>query len=231
MTEISIKAADGGSFNAYMSMPGETPAAAVILLQEVYGVNRFMQRITDHWAAQGFLAVCPDIYWRLGPGIVLDPETPGHREQARAWGQKLDVDQAVEDVTSVVEHLRGRPECTGKVGVSGYCLGGKLAYLEGTRGTADCNVSYYGVGIEGYLGEAGNLKTPLLMHIGEADSWTPPEVRSQLDGVLGGFAHVSSYVYEDTDHAFAREGATTDVPAMRELANGRTLEFFRRHLG
>ena len=231
MTEISIRAADGGTFNAYMSTPGTTPAAAVILLQEVYGVNRFMQRITDHWAAQGFLAVCPDIYWRLEPGIVLDPETPGHREQALAWGQKLDVDQAVEDVTSVVEHLRGMPECTGKVGVSGYCLGGKLAYLEGTRGTADCNVSYYGVGIEGYLGEAGNLKTPLLLHIGEADSWTPPEVRSQLDGVLGGFVHVSSYVYEDTDHAFAREGATTDVPAMRELANGRTLEFFRRHLG
>ena len=140
MAEISIAASDGGSFNAYLAAPPQQPAAGVVLLQEVYGVNRFMQRITDHWASQGFLAICPDIYWRLEPGIVLDPETPGHREQALAWGQKLDVDKAVEDVTSAVEHVRGMAECSGKVGVSGYCLGGKLAYLEGTRGSADCNV-------------------------------------------------------------------------------------------
>ena len=230
MSEITVTAKDGGKFKAYLALPAKTPAPAVAILQEVYGVNRFIKRISDYWAAQGFVVASPDVYWRMEPGIALDPETPGHREKARAWGQKLDVDKAVEDVTALVEHLRGMPKCTGKVRVSGYCLGGKLAYLQGTRGTADCNVSYYGVGIENFLGEAGNLKNPLMLHIGEADSWTPPEVRKQLDGVLSGFAHVTSYVYENTDHAFAREGATTDVPAMRELANGRTLEFFRSHL-
>jgi carboxymethylenebutenolidase len=230
VTDITVTASDGGTFNAYLSKPEKTPAPAVVILQEVYGVNRFIKRISDYWAAQGFLVASPDIYWRMEPGIVLDPETPGHREQARDWGQKLDVDKAVEDITALVEHLRAMPECTGKVGVSGYCLGGKLAYLQGTRGTADCNVSYYGVGIENHLGEASNLKNPLMMHIGEADSWTPPEVRKQLDGVLSGFMHVTSYLYEGTDHAFAREGASTDVPAMRALANGRTLDFFRQHL-
>lgn len=230
MADITVTASDGGTFNAYLSKPKKTPAPAVIILQEVYGVNRFIKRISDYWASQGFLVASPDVYWRMEPGIVLDPETEGHRDKARAWGQKLDVDKAVEDITSLVEHLRGMPECTGKVGVSGYCLGGKLAYLQGTRGTADCNVSYYGVQIEQYLDEAGKLKNPLMLHMGEADPWTPLEVRKQLDGVLSGFMHVTSYLYEGTDHAFAREGATSDVPAMRELANKRTLEFFRQHL-
>jgi carboxymethylenebutenolidase len=231
MPDITIDAADGGSFAAYMSLPEQTPAPGVVLLQEIYGVNRFMRRITDYWASHGFVAVCPEVYWRIEPGIVLDPETEGHREQARAAGQKLDVDQAVQDIDAVVAHVRILPECTGKVGTSGYCLGGKLAYLTGTRGTADCNVSYYGVGIENFLDEATKLSKPLLMHIGEADPWTPLEVRKQLEGTLAGFLHVAIYHYPDTDHAFAREGASTDVPEMRELANGRTREFFRKHLG
>lgn len=231
MADITITAKDGGTFPAYLAMPSRTPAPAVVVLQEVYGVNRFIKRITDYWASQGFIAAAPEVYWRMGSGIVLDPETPGHREKARAWGQELDVDKAVGDITAMVEQLRRLPECTGKVGTTGYCLGGKLAYLQGTRGTADCNVSYYGVGIEKLLGEAGKLKNPLMMHMGEIDSWTPPEVRKQLDGVLGGFAHVTSFVYANTDHAFAREGASSDVPKMREIANARTLEFFRKHLG
>ena len=231
MPQISIDAPGGGTFQAYKAGPDTAPAPAIILLQEVYGVNRFMQRISDFWAGQGFLAICPDIYWRIEPGIVLDPETPGHREQALAAGQKLDIDQAVEDIGAVIDQVRALPDCNGKVATSGYCLGGKLAYLTGTRGNADCNVSYYGVGIENFLNEATNLTTPLLLHIGGADPWTPPEVRKQLDGVLSGFIHVSSYVYDDTDHAFAREGASSDVPEMRELANGRTRDFLHKHMG
>jgi len=229
--EIMVDTADGGRFKAYMAMPARLPAPAVLLLQEVYGVNRFMKRITDHWAAQGFLAVCPDVYWRLRPGIVLDPETPGHREEAIAIGQTLDTDLAVADMMTLVEHVRQMSECNGKVGTSGYCLGGKLCYLVGTRGEADCNVSYYGVGIEAHLDEAPRLSKPLLMHIGGADPWTPPDVCRQFDAALGPNPLVTIHTYADANHAFAREGATTDVPAMRELANGRTLAFFREHLG
>jgi carboxymethylenebutenolidase len=231
MSEITIAAEDGKTFEAYIAMPKTTPAPGVVLLQEVYGVNRFMQRISDHWAGQGYLAVAPHMYWRIAPGVVLDPEVPGARDEARALGQKLDVDQAVKDVGAVVAHLRGMSECTGKVGTSGYCLGGKLAYLNAARGDADCNVSYYGVGIENLLDEAPKIRNPLMLHMGEADPWTPLEVRKQIEGVLAGFMHVSIYHYPDTDHAFAREGASSDVPDMRALANGRTLEFFRKHLG
>ena len=229
VSDLTVNTADG-SFGAYLSLPDSEPRPGLVLLQEVYGVNRFMQRISDYWAGQGFVAACPEIYWRIAPGKVLDPETEGHREQALELGQQLDVEQAVEDVGELVEALRGRPECNGKVAVSGYCLGGKLAYLCATRAKVDCAVSYYGVGIEGWLAEADAMSVPLLMHIGEADPWTSEPVRKQLDQALGSRAQVSTYLYPDTDHAFAREGAATDVPPMRELANRRTLEFLNRHL-
>ena len=197
-----------------------------MLLQEVYGVNRFMRRIADFWAVEGFIAVCPDIYWRMRPNIELDPETPGHREQALETGKALDTDKAVQDIVAVIDHLRGMPECNGRVGTSGYCLGGRLAYLVGTRGNADCNVSYYGVGIEHHLEEAGQLRNPLMLHIAEDDPWTPAAVRAQLAERLGTNRHVTIHTYPGVGHAFAREGASSDVPAAREQANARTRSFF-----
>lgn len=221
----------GGRFGAFVALPGGPPAPVLVLLQEVYGVNRFMRRITESWAARGFVAVCPDVYWRLKPGIVLDPETPGHREQALETGKRLDVDAAVRDIAGLVEQLRESKECNGRVATAGYCLGGKLAYLVGTRGAADCNVSYYGVGIESHLDEAARLAKPLLMHVGESDPWTPEPVRARLREALGANPLVTMHFYPNTGHAFAREGAATDVPAMRELANERTRAFLGAKLG
>jgi len=223
---------EGGTMGAYLARPkGGGPAPGVVILMEVFGVNRFIRRIADHWAEQGLYALAPDLYWRIRPGIELDPETDGHRDQALATRAGMDTDMAAKDVEAAVQHLRGIEGCTGKVATSGYCLGGLLAYLSGVRGTADANVSYYGVGIEGYLKEAEALKTPLLLHIGETDAWTPAPVRRALDAALAPFDGVESHVYEGTGHAFAREGASADVPAMRELANGRTRDFFQRRLG
>lgn len=230
MPEMSFLVPGGGVLKAFAALPPRPPAPGLVLLHEVYGVNRFMKRIAEYWAAQGFLAVCPDLYWRLGAGVELDPETPGHRECALEIGQRLDVDRAVRDIGVVVAQLRGAAACDGKVATAGYCLGGKLAYLVGTRGAADCNVSYYGVGIEEHLSEAPRLSAPLLLHVGESDPWTPEAVRARLYKALGRDPMVSLYFYPDTGHAFAREGAATDVPAMRELANGRTRAFFEANL-
>lgn len=222
---------DAGGMGAYVAKPaGDGPAPAVVILMEVFGVNRFIRRIADHWAEQGLIALAPDLYWRIRPGIELDPETDGHRDKALATRDGLDVDAAARDVEACVAHLRAMDGCSGKVGTSGYCLGGLLAYLSGVRGTADANVSYYGVGIEGYLKEAEALKSPLLLHIGEADPWTPAPVRRALDAALGSMAGVESHVYDGIGHAFAREGASADVPDARALANGRTLDFFKRSL-
>lgn len=226
-------ATNDGPMGAYISMPknvsGQAPA--VIILMEVFGVNRFIRRITDHWAEQGFIAMAPDLYWRIRPGIELDPEVDGHRDQALATREGLSVDVSAGDVEACVAHMRAMADCSGKVATSGYCLGGLLAYLSGTRGTADANVSYYGVGVEAYLKEAESLKAPMLLHIGEIDPWTPAPVQRALEAGLGPIAGVETHIYPNTNHAFAREGASSDVPDMRVLANDRTKAFLGRALG
>ena len=230
LSQISIAAADGGSFGAYLALPETTPAPAVICIQEVYGVNRFIRAITDYWASRGFLAISPDIYWRLRPGIALDPEVDGDGARAMALAGELDRPQAVEDIAAAIGQLRDMAECTGKVGTTGYCLGGLLSYLIGTRHDADCNIGYYPVGVENFLDEAERLNRPIMLHIGEVDPYTPPEVRAQLAAALGSNALVSIHSYPDIGHAFARPGASSHVPHAADLANDRSAAFFRQHL-
>jgi carboxymethylenebutenolidase len=228
--QISIATADGGSFAAYLALPETTPAPAVVCIQEVYGVNRFMRAITDFWASQGFVAISPDIYWRLRSGVEFDPEVDGDGDRAMALASELDRPQAVEDIAAAISHLRDMAECTGKVGTTGYCLGGLLSYLIGTRHDADCNIGYYPVGIENVLDEAERLSRRIMLHIGESDPYTPPEVRAQLATALGGNALASIHFYPDIGHAFARPGAPSHVPQAADLANERSAAFFRKHL-
>jgi carboxymethylenebutenolidase len=201
--QISIATADGGSFAAYLALPETTPAPAVICIQEVYGVNRFMRAITDFWASQGFVAISPDIYWRLRSGVEFDPEVEGDGDRAMALASELD---------------------------RGYCLGGLLSYLIGTRHDADCNIGYYPVGIENFLDEAERLNRPIMLHIGESDPYTPPEARAQLATALGSNALATIHCYPDIGHAFARPGAPSHVPQAADLANERSAAFFRKHL-
>ena len=230
LPQISIATADGGSFAAYLALPETTPAPAVICIQEAYGVNRFIRAITDFWASRGFVAISPDIYWRLKPGIELDPEVDGDGDRAMALSGELDRPQAVEDIAAAIGHLRDMAECTGKVGTTGYCLGGLLSYLIGTRHDADCNIGYYPVGMENFLDEADKLNQPIMLHVGEADPYTPPEVQSQLADVLDGNPLASIHSYPDIGHAFARPGASSHVPHAADLANDRSTAFFRKHL-
>jgi carboxymethylenebutenolidase len=228
--QISIATADGGSFAAYLALPETTPAPAVICIQEVYGVNRFMRATTDFWASQGFVAISPDIYWRLRCGVEFDPVVEGDGDRAMALASELDRPQAVEDIAAAIGHLRDMAQCTGKVGTTGYCLGGLLSYLVGTRYDADCNVCYYPVGIENFLDEAPSLSRPIMLHIGEADPYTPLEVRAQFAVALADNPLVSIHNYSDTGHAFARPGAPSHVPAAADLANERSAKFLRQHL-
>ena len=134
------------------------------------------------------------------------------------------------DLKAALADLRGRPECQGKVGSVGYCLGGKLAYLMASRSDADCNVSYYGVGLDALLDEAGDITRPLLMHVASKDQFVPPEAQVKIRDGLSGHAQVSLHVYEGQDHAFARVGGEHYDQAAAELANGRTLAHFSRNL-
>lgn len=231
MPDISIDALDGGSFTGYLALPKAGKGPGVVVIQEVFGVNQAMRAISDEIAALGYVALCPDLFWRQEPGVQITDKTDAEWQKAFQLYGGFDVDKGVGDLVATLGHLRGRPECTGKVGSMGFCLGGKLAYLMATRSNSDCNVSYYGVGIDTMLDEAAKITRPLMLHIAEKDKFVPPEAQAKVKAGLAGNPHVTIHSYPDVDHAFARIGGQHYEKAEADLANGRTRDFFKQHLG
>jgi carboxymethylenebutenolidase len=229
--DIMIQAHDKGQFSAYMSLPAALPAPGIVVAQEIFGVNAVMRGICDNLAQAGFIAVCPDLFWRQQPGIQITDKTEAEWKRAFELFQGFDVQHGIEDLKATLAALRGDENCTGKAGTLGYCLGGKLAYLMAARSDADCSVSYYGVGIEELLGEAVNIKNHLLMHIAEKDKYVPLPAQQKILAALNKHRKVEIHVYPGVDHAFAREGGQHyDKEAARQ-ANARTADFFATHLG
>lgn len=231
MAEVTIKAADGGSFSAYISLPknvsGKVPG--IIMMQQIFGANAEMRGFTDDYARQGYVAICPDLFWRLAPGVQIDPLSPEGFPKALSYAPRFNADQGVEDLKAAVAFLRGHPACNGKIGTVGYCLGGLLAYLMAAHSDADANVGYFGVGIEKRLGEAAKVTKPLLLHIPEADRHCLPEAQAQIKQALAGKAELRSY--PGADHAFNRVGAKSYSAEVTALADDRTASFLKRHLG
>jgi carboxymethylenebutenolidase len=231
MSELTIRAADGGSFSGYLTTPKNGKGPGILVIQEIFGVNQVMRDITDGFAAQGYVALCPDLFWRQEPGIQLTDKTEAEWARAFQLYQGFDEAKGVNDLKASLAHLRGLPACTGKAGSVGYCLGGKLAYLMATRSDADCNVGYYGVGIDKALDEASKLTRPLMLHIAEKDEFCPPEAQAQTKAVLGKNPKVTIHSYPGVGHAFARPGGEHYDKAAAETANKRTAAFFKQHLG
>lgn len=230
MSTVTISAADGGSFSAYVAQPAATPAAAIVVIQEIFGVNKVMRDLTDAYAADGYLAICPDLFWRIEPGIDITDRTEAEWQKAFDLFGKFDVDLGVEDLIATLKHVRGMAGCNGKAGSVGYCLGGKLAYLMATRSDADANVSFYGVGLDALTGEAERISKPYLCHVAEKDGFVPAEAQEVFIPVLESNPHATVHVYEGQDHAFARVGGQHYDKAAADLANGRTSAFFKAHL-
>lgn len=229
--EISIKAFDGsGSFSAFVAAPDDRFAPAVIVIQEIFGVNKNLREICRKLAAQGFIAICPDLFWRQEPGIQLTDQTEAEWKRAFELFQGFSVEKGMDDLKATLGHMRTFAGCTGKVGVLGYCLGGKLAYLMATRTDAECSVSYYGVGLDELLGEAPAIKKPLLMHIAEKDKFVPPAAQEKIKGALGGNKNVEMHIYAGMDHAFTRIGGQHYDETAAQLANARSLDFLKKNL-
>ncbi len=231
MTEVTIKAKDGGEFTAYLSLPltnkGKVPG--IIMMQQIFGVNPEMRGFTDDFAAQGFLAICPDLFWRQQPGVQLIPGQSDAFQKALGLAQKFDHGKAVDDLKATMAFLRAHPACNGKIGTVGYCLGGLLAFLMAVHSDADCNVGYFGVGIEKEIADAANVARPLMLHIPEKDRHVPPISQAVVKEALKGRAEL--HLYPNADHAFNRVGATSYDATVTALAYDRTASFLRRHLG
>jgi len=226
---ISIKT-DGGAFSAYLARPAAAKTPAIVVIQEIFGVNQVMRDITDRFASRGFLAVCPDLFWRIEPGVDITDHSEAEWKKAFELYNAFDVDAGVADISATIAQIRRDEACSGAVGAVGYCLGGLLAFLTATRTDVDAAVGYYGVGIESRLAEADKLAEPLLLHMAEEDQFVPKEAQALIVAALKNHPHVQLYSYPGRDHAFARVGGEHYNAADAATANQRTLEFFRKEL-
>lgn len=228
MTDIKITAHDGGSFTGYLATPAKTKAPGLVLIQEIFGVNAVMRRIADDYAQQGYLVLCPDLFWRQEPDIQI---TDAEMEKAFGLYQKFDSQKGIGDLIASVAALRQHPDCNGRVGCVGFCLGGSLAYVMAANSDVDASVSYYGIGIAGMLGMAATIKQPLLMHIAEEDSFVPKDEQAKVKQALAGHKLVTIHSYPGIGHAFARIGGLTYDKKTADLANQRTAAFLKTNLG
>ena len=190
-----------------------------------------MVEVAEGLAANGFYAVVPDLFWRLRPGIVLDDRKPEEMGQALSLMPRFDVDKGVEDIAAAIAAARALPGVDGRVGAVGYCLGGLLAFLTATRTDVDAAVGYYGVGVDKYAGEKEKLAHPVMLHVAGNDAYSPPEAQARLASELGDDRLVEIHTYPGRDHAFARRGGDHYHPEDARLADGRSHDFLRLHLG
>ncbi|MBI1360221.1 MAG: dienelactone hydrolase family protein [Alphaproteobacteria bacterium] len=216
-----------GSFSAYVAAPKNKQAPSILVIQEIFGVNQVMRDICDSLAEEGYWAVCPDLFWRIEPGIDITDKTDAEWEKAFHYFKVFNVDKGVEDIGATLAWIRAQG--SKKVGAVGYCLGGLLAYLTACRTDVDCSVGYYGVGIDNYLGEASRVKKPVLLHIAEEDGFVNKESQAKMKAALKP-PLFELHSYPGRDHAFAREGGKNYNAADASTANRRTLDFFAKHL-
>jgi carboxymethylenebutenolidase len=232
MTEtISIPTLNNAAdFTAYVARPAGEARAAIIVIQEIFGVNPGIRRKCNKLAAEGYLAIAPDLFWRLEPGVELDPDVEPEFQRALALMGQFDQDAGIRDIEASIHHIRRELGIT-KVGCVGYCLGGRLAFMTAARTDIDASVGYYGVGIDGLLREKHAIANPLLLHIPTEDGFVDKATQAAMHEGLGDHPRVVLFDYEGLDHGFATEHGKRRDEEAANLADSRTAAFFAEHLG
>ncbi|WP_174274770.1 dienelactone hydrolase family protein [Sphingomonas bacterium] len=229
---IEVQALAGeGRFGAYCARPEGTPKAAIIVIQEVFGVNAGIRRKADDWAALGYLALAPDMFWRFAPGYDADPDVPEQMADAFEVRKGFDPDKGVEDVEAVLRAARAMLGGAGKIGIVGFCMGGRVSFLAATRTDIDASVGYYGAGIDAALDESRGIARPLMLHFAEQDQYIAADARARIHAALDANPHVAIHEYAGVDHGFADTFGARRADAAARQADARTIAFFAEHLG
>jgi carboxymethylenebutenolidase len=218
-----------GNFDAYVVAPAGKAKAAVIVIQEIFGVNSGIRAKCDHWAKLGYLAIAPDLFWRIKPGIELDADIEAEMNEAFGYFQAYNPDDGVADIEATIKWLHAQG--LSKVGCVGYCLGGRLAYMAACRTDISASVGYYGVMIDQMLHESHAIAHPLMLHIPTADHFVGPEAQAAIHAGLDPHPRVTLHDYPGLDHGFAAEMGKRRSEAGAALADSRTVDFFAKCLG
>jgi len=227
---VSISTLSGdGSFNAYVARPAAEAQAAIIVIQEIFGVNAGIRRKCDKFAEHGYLALAPDLFWRLEPGVELDPDIEPEFQTAFELMGKFNQDAGIRDIEATIKYARSFTK-TGKVGAVGYCLGGRLAFMTTARTDINASVGYYAVGVDGLLGEMHAIAHPLMLHVPTNDGFVGPETQKAMHDALDPHPKVVLHDYAGLDHGFASEFGQRRSEDAANLADSRTAAFFAEHL-
>lgn len=230
MPDLHVRSLDGSSFTAYAAAPPGRNGSGLILIHEFFGLNDTMRGLCDFLASQGYLALCPDLFWRQGSAAAPITLNESDWGQAGKLYKEFDVEAALRDLLATLAHLRQTPGCSGKVGAIGYCLGGRLSFLLAARSDLDCAVSYYGVGIDSLLDEIHDIRAPFMLHLAEQDSLLPPPIQAKIIKAMARNSFISTFSYPGVGHGFARPDGAGRLAAAAQTASDRTLAFLKEHL-
>jgi len=220
MSNLQLRAADGNEFSAYVARPEGTPRGAVVIVQEIFGVNSHIRRLVEQYAAEGYLAGAPALFDRQKKGVELGYD-PAGVEQGIAYMQKTDPEGVLADLNATIDAAAH----TGRVGMVGYCWGGRMTYLAGCRTNIAAGIAYYGAGIAGLLPETP--RCPMLFHFGEHDTQIP---LADIEKIRKAYPQGVYHLYP-AGHGFNCPDRASFDSGSAHLAFSRSLEFLRQHIG
>lgn len=229
--DIVIRSEAGRDFSGYLATPASGRGPGLLVFHAIFGVNKVVRAVADGWAAKGFVTLAPDMFWRQEPGVQLDERRQEDWPKGMALFGNFDAQASFADLGAALEKLRALPGCDGRAACVGYCFGGRMAYFMAARDDVAAAVSYYGTAVEKHLDLAPQVKRPLMLHLAGQDRFIPPPAQQATKQALAGNPRVVIHDYPGLDHAFARVGAPSFNAEAAALANERTEEFLRRHLG
>ena len=222
----SLKAADGHELSAYVAKPEGDAIGSLVVIQEIFGVNKSIRSVADSYAKDGYLAIAPALFDRFEKGLELTYEGEDLKKAFDLYA-KLNPDTQLLDVAAAYGHVKGAGKGTG---VLGFCYGGLLSWLSSTRAKAlnmklSCAIGYYAGGIGKVAAEEPSC--PVQLHFGAADEHIG---KDQIDAVRAAHPQVEIFLYPGAGHAFANEARASYVPVASDLARQRSLEFLKAHI-
>ena len=230
-----IAVADGGSYDATVVVPDGGPGPGILLIQEIFGVNDFLLAKANDLAEQGYVVLCPDVFWRVERNVALRHDEAALQQAfgyVTRYGETVPDETKAADLVAALDHLRSLPEVTGKVATMGYCLGGTLAYETAVAAAPDACVSYYGSGVPGRIEAIDGVTCPVLFHFGGADAFIPADQVDAVRAAVGGRPGVELHVHEDAGHAFENHLAPQFHDAEAAARSWPvTVDFLQRTLG
>ncbi|KAA0981596.1 dienelactone hydrolase family protein [Pseudomonas sp. ANT_J28] len=225
---IEIDSADG-KFGAYLAIPHTRKGPGIVLIQEIFGVNEHIRSVAEQYAADGYLVIAPDLFWRSGERIELTYDEAGWKRAVELMNA-TDIGKAQTDIELAIDALKAQPGLDGGIASIGYCFGGLLSYHTAANGLVDVAIAYYGGGIQNQLDRADEIEVPLLMHFGEQDSHIPLEAVEKIAERFDTNDNVEIVVYPEAEHGFNCSHRDSYNQRAAAEAHGNTLIFLGMEL-